>query len=337
MTRPDGANPNDTLLRTALHLLGGSSTYAAVASRWLRYTFQHTSFISFGMRLPVDAPDVIEQANNKILARQILSDGGLPVIEWSLLPAGEPAAVPAGTAWTLKPAHGMKGAGVFANLVGDEVATYSRVLGRSHRYLLLEPFVAGRCFRVVCLDGEVLGAYEKRPSTLVGDGRRPVGEIIDDYNRSAGLPIPIDAEVEHALHVQNLSLSATPYAGQCFYPTLALNLARGATWLPLTRLQGDELGITNLSCSAARAIGLRLSGVDAILDDAGNAHILEVNPSPGLVGISFSPDFAEVNLLAPMRILRTTLEFFGCERTIHIPEQTVLRTDQYRHIAGNLP
>jgi hypothetical protein len=83
-------------------------------------------------------------------------------------------------------------------------------------------------------------------------------------------------------------------------------------------------------------VQLRLAGVDIIISDDGRAHLLEVNPSPGIVGVSHDLDKTKIDLRVAQAIILKCLEFAGCKEFMPTPQETVLDIELYNAVLSKV-
>jgi len=186
------------------------------------------------------------------------------------------------------------GAGVSTNIKSrrDLRAAIAWALAYGPR-VMLEEQVEGDCYRVLVMDGEVLGTVMRKPPTITGDGVSTIAQLIRRENAlrlQAGLAraqvlIGIDVDMRNTLASQRFSLHCRPADGEIVTLKRVINDNRGSENIPADgRLCPAILGA---ACKAAAIAGTRLAGVDIIcrdpsvpLDVSGGA-IIEVNATPG--------------------------------------------------------
>ncbi|MGX1909314.1 ATP-grasp domain-containing protein [Streptomyces phaeochromogenes] len=178
---------------------------------------------------------------------------------------------------------------------------------------LVQPFIRGQDVRVVVLDGSPIAAYSRIPPVLIGDGRRAIQLLLEDlYADADGEPaglakrLPDHGEASARLARREGGLHRVPGSGEHVPLTDAANVATGADVVDLSQeLPADVLA---LAVSAAQAAGLRLAGVDLLVDlgmeqsdlalsrahrnvtddglGDGQCVVLEINSAPELDGFA---------------------------------------------------
>ena len=191
------------------------------------------------------------------------------------------------------------GQGVVGNVFTAAQARHALIsAGRRSARVLVEEQVPGRVFRVLVLDGEVLGTVERRPLVLQGDGLSSVGRMITLENQrrvadpaELGGPVTATLDVVNGLAAAGESLHSVPALGRPVALGVVVNANRAADDV---HVADPPAPLTDAARAAAGAIGLRLTGVDLIMGADGEVTVLEVNGTPGLRLHASAPDFAQV-------------------------------------------
>lgn len=250
---------------------------------------------------PLDDEVALRLALDRSATRSLLEAEGLPMPQSVAFELGDPAPalrlLEGGGAWVVKPAGGTSG--------GDGTTTGVRSAGellrasvrasRGSERQLLERQVPGEEYRLLLLDGELLGAIRRSPPWVVGDGASSVADLVHAENRRR-----LDARGEAGVRMVTLDLDAlltlshagtgprgVPPAGAEVAVKTARNQAGSRESETVDRgLFAGEL--VDEARRAAAALGLRLAGVDLIAPDPGRSlaasggAIIEVNGTPGL-------------------------------------------------------
>lgn len=197
----------------------------------------------------------------------------------------------------VKPTDGNAGKGVFANIQNEkdlrEIIPYVRnELGFSN--IIVEKYVAGEEFRIVVIEDKVLGAMNRRPANVMGDGVLTIRQLIEQKNKIRKINphltsrlIKIDREVETLLEEKGYTLNTIPKQGELVYLREKSNLSAGGDAIDVTEQLTPQ--IEEIAINAGKAIpGLKHYGVDMIVnEDRTKGVILEVNSRPGLGGHLF--------------------------------------------------
>jgi glutathione synthase/RimK-type ligase-like ATP-grasp enzyme len=181
-----------------------------------------------------------------------------------------------------KPNQGSRGN--FAEIVRDEVGFHAyieRVRAR-HDAILLQPLLSGDEYRVFCIDESAIFSTRKSAFRLTGDGRKTLGQLLHDHNatlKGTGISA-VDMAGVFADHARDRILADKE--------TLVLpgrrNLSAGGDVESFTTDVPGALSL--LALSAAKAIGLRVAGIDifdiSAAHDLSSLVIIEVNGNPGI-------------------------------------------------------
>ncbi|MBX3066189.1 MAG: cyanophycin synthetase [Anaerolineae bacterium] len=240
----------------------------------------------------------VEIAKDKELTIALLKDAGLPVPR-SLLVRSEEESLDAadriGYPVVTKPYDGNHGRGVMLNLRNsDEVREAFKISSEESSAVLVEKFVAGRDYRILVVNNEVVAVAERLPGHVVGDGIRTVRQLIDvvnsDPRRGIGhervlTRLEIDDQALLCLQKLGYTLDTIPPAGEKVFLRLTANLSTGGTAIDRT----DAIHYENIQMAlrAIGVIGLDIGGVDFICPDISRPYtdvggaIVEINAGPG--------------------------------------------------------
>lgn len=195
----------------------------------------------------------------------------------------------------LKPASGTSGGdGVTSGVRTTEELVRARLrASRGDRRLLVERQARGVAHRLLLLDGELLDAVRRRPPTVVGDGESSVAELIAAENRrrlqGAGWEgfrlLTVDLEAVLTLGRQGLGLGSAPALG---VPVTVKGVeSQNAARENETVREGISEELVTEAAAAARAVNLRLAGIDLVAPDLSRplresgGVVVEVNGTPG--------------------------------------------------------
>ena len=182
-----------------------------------------------------------------------------------------------GTAF-VKPLLGSRGD--FAQVVDGEAALveYFGAVSQHYDSILIQPVVSGIEYRVFLLDDETVYSARKYPPFLLGDGARPVRDLLAAHNaalRSRGLsPASMDRDT---------SLDLVPPRGERWEIPGRMNLSTGGTMVLETPRSEDA--VYRLARKAAKALGLRVAAIDMFTEFGGDPEamrIIEVNSNPSI-------------------------------------------------------
>lgn len=201
----------------------------------------------------------------------------------------------------VKPVDGHKGIGVTAD-VQDEAEleeAYDRAVRAvpedSAVRIIVETSLAGKDYRLLCVNGRFVAATERCPAYVVGDGHSTIDELISRENRSSARSdtptsplgkVKVDEAMERYLQEQGLSLESVVERNQMVYLRKVANLSSGGLSIDATRLVHPDNII--LSQDVAQHFRLTCLGIDVITRDlaeswkTGSFGIIEINAAPGI-------------------------------------------------------
>lgn len=241
-----------------------------------------------------------ELAGDKGQAKALLEAIGCPPARGAVARTSDEAAAIArrlGGTVVVKPIDGNHGRGVTTGLTETEAVRAAFDLAVRHsRRVVVEQELPGRDHRVLVVDGKIVAVAERRPPSVVGDGRQTVAELVaqlnDDPRRGAGHEnsltlVRLDDDAAQAiLRRQALQPGDVPDAGRIVVLRSAANLSSGGTAVDRT----DDIHPDNAAIArrAALALGLDIAGVDLLAPDITRSihdtggGVVEVNAAPGL-------------------------------------------------------
>ncbi|MCA9374815.1 ATP-grasp domain-containing protein [Candidatus Dojkabacteria bacterium] len=164
--------------------------------------------------------------------------------------------------------------------------------------VLGEKFFTGSNYRLLVLDGKVLAVAERIPAKVIGDGVNTIEQLIIHSNeervRQKIHRIKIDQEMYKKLQNDGVTMQDIPHNGEEVILRYNSNLSTGGTTRECTQSTHDYY--KQVAINAVKAVGLKLSGVDLIVEDItkeGPCIINELNDAPGL-NIHYKPTEGEV-------------------------------------------
>lgn len=238
-------------------------------------------------------------ALDKPVAYRVLAAAGVPVPAHAVIEPGDVRAARAFLADSrppvlVKPASGGGGSGVVGMIYTPEQLERALVdAGRFHSLLLLEEQADGDSYRLLVLDGALVDVLRRPRPRVVGDGVSAIEELMfREYERrlenGADVPNPFEVDLDTLLALDHagLGLRSVPSAGDVVVVKSVSNYVGREL---IETLSPEEVpGIVGPAQAAARALGVRLAGVDVVTTDPvrplrERGVVLEVNPVPGLL------------------------------------------------------
>ena len=238
-------------------------------------------------------------AQDKDWTRQLLETVGVPVPQGRVVVSREDAWVAAqeiGLPVVVKPQFGSQGNGVSINLHSEQqVLDAFDNANAFNCSVVTESFKEGADYRILVIGSKMVAASLREPAQIIGDGVSSVSQLVASVNKDprraeshAGVlsPIPLDPISLAVLASQGLALDSIPDKGAKVLIRKNANLSTGGTAKDVTDLVHPQ--VATLAISAARQLGLDISGVDIITSDISkplaetNGAVVEVNAGPGL-------------------------------------------------------
>jgi cyanophycin synthetase len=239
-------------------------------------------------------------AKDKAASFRLLADVALPVGRFALAGSADRAVTLAGSfvgyPLVAKPNTGGKGRSVFVGLSGpDQVRKAADQILAQGIPVLLQSVIPGDDHRLLVVDGRLIAVARRNPAAVVGDGVNSVETLVRNENRNPNRGsgfrklmnfISLDVEVDRVLAGQGLNLASVPAAGRRVLLRRTANISTGGTATDFTgTIHPDN---RRLAERAARALGLKVAGVDFLTPDITRSWrevgggICEVNTTVGL-------------------------------------------------------
>lgn len=239
-----------------------------------------------------------EIAADKDLTRSILATAGLPVPEGGMAGTYDEAleiALELGYPVVVKPLDGNHGRGVTVGVESEKELRWAFDQAAEHSSsVIVEQHFRGADHRILVVDGQVAAVAERRPASVVGDGKRTIAELVAEVNadpaRGDGheavlTKIALDECAEHFLQRSGLAFGSVPAMGQEVILQPTANLSTGGTAIDRTHQIHPENA--RIAERAALAIGLDIAGIDFITPNIAKpvselgGGIIEINAGPG--------------------------------------------------------
>jgi D-alanine-D-alanine ligase-like ATP-grasp enzyme len=232
---------------------------------------------TFGYKTPEGQTFFSEKLCRNLVIKRTIDDGltyaqqlGFPVI--------------------LKPNNRSQGMLVTKVYTKRDYYRVARQIFKKSAVLLVQKYYAGRDYRVVVLDDEVISAYERIPLAIIGDGQSSIRELLkrkQDLFLKSDRDTVIDVDdfrIKLKLSRQKLSLDSVPPSAKSVYLLDNANLSAGGEAVDVTR--NLHPSFQELAVRITKDMGLRLCGVDILADDITvslkDYVIIEINGAPGL-------------------------------------------------------
>lgn len=249
-----------------------------------------------GSRGDISEPETVKICRNKGLTNDYLRKANVPIPKGKAFDKDADNdeilnyADKIGYPLVLKPIDGGGGAGVVTNIQSrSELEKHLIDLryNRSKKEVIVERFIVGEDYRILVLDGMVIGAFHRRAQSVVGDGKSTIEVLLKRKNKERKASpflkrskIKIDDDMIAFLIEQNKSIDYIPAKGERVF------LRRNGEYFG----QRDSINITEellpeikqIAINAVNAIpGLKYGGVDMLVNLEKNEYVVnEVNSKP---------------------------------------------------------
>ncbi len=249
-------------------------------------------------------------SNDKWMTRQFLRRKGIHHAKGVLLTHDYQSEIlnSVGLPAVVKPADTDHGIAVSTNIQSrQELNAAIQNAFKFSEKVIVEEFFPGQEYRFLVIDFEVRAIACREPANVTGDGKATVRQLIDKKNEGRGidylhplLKINIDEEVKRHLKASSLSPESILKKGKKLYLRKNSNLSTG----------GDSIDVTDdipgyykeVAVKAARSAGLKIAGIDIIIND------LKKTPSP--------ENYIVVELNAPAMLSMHDYPYIGKNRRV---------------------
>lgn len=197
----------------------------------------------------------------------------------------------------IKPVSGSMGKGVFTDIKNEadlkQILTNLKSTLKYSNYMI-EKYYTGQEYRVYVVGGKVIGAINRLPANITGDGVNTIEGLIKIKNKTRKKnpylqrkPIKVDYEVNQKLENLGYNLETVPKKGETVFLRNISNLSTGGDSISATYELTDE--VKKVAVNSLKALpSIPQGGVDVIVDpvDKRKCVVLEINAT---AEISFHP------------------------------------------------
>ncbi|MFD1020149.1 acylphosphatase [Thalassobacillus hwangdonensis] len=197
----------------------------------------------------------------------------------------------------LKPTDGSFGRGVISNVTSEGELRYSLEYVRKELDfpdVIVERYIPGPEYRLYVVGDEVVGAMNRVPANVVGDGVNSVQALIEMKNEERALnprlvscPIEMTQDVVDYMGRKGYTLDMVPDKGQQIFLSDKSNISLGGD--PVDVLEELPANIKQLAVDAIKAVpGLVHGAVDLIThEEEKKGYIIELNPTAQIGGLLY--------------------------------------------------
>lgn len=245
--------------------------------------------------------EAVEVGSEKDDTKEWLDKAGVPVPQGKGFPAEATDNEILGYANTLgfplvlKPTNASLGNGVVINIQNEQAFIKAIDYVRNelgYGEIVVEQHVEGKEYRVYVVDGKAIGAYNRVPANIIGDGTHNIEELIDLKNderkRNARLNsclIEMDKEILEFIESNDYTLESIPKKAEQIYLRQKTNISSGGDPIDVTDKMPEHY--KEVAVNALKAVpGLYHGGVDLIVN-GNKAVVIELNPTAQIGGILF--------------------------------------------------
>ncbi|MFD1385909.1 acylphosphatase [Oceanobacillus oncorhynchi subsp. oncorhynchi] len=188
----------------------------------------------------------------------------------------------------VKPLNGSMGKGVYTNIANEsELKDILKELRSKYSYsqYIVEKHYDGNEYRIYVVGDKVIGATNRIPANVTGDGIHTVEKLIEMKNEErkknpylAPKPIKADYEVTYMLERAGYTLNSVPEKDEQVFLREKSNLSSGGDPIEATDELTDE--VKQIAVDALKALpSIPHAGVDIIVDPKDNRKgvVLEAN------------------------------------------------------------
>ena len=259
-----------------------------------------------GTTLDINTMGASEISRDKDYSKIFMKEMGYPIIPWKKFYSNSWAKkINSGQtiekAWVfakkiglpvfLKPNSKSQGTGVTKVYTKKDFFRVFKEISYIDNVILVEQPVAGKDYRIVVLDKEVISAYERLPLTVIGNGKCTIKTLLlrkqkefKEAGRDKTFNIK-DKRLKMVLSRKKLTFNSILSKDESLILLDNANLSTGGTSIDVTEKIHPFFEKTAIELT--KDMGLRLCGVDLIIDGdisipTKKWYVIEINSAPGL-------------------------------------------------------
>ncbi len=241
----------------------------------------------------------VELASDKEGTKQILRSAGIPVPRGTVInylnELQDAIDDLGGYPIVIKPLNGNHGRGITININEWEQAEAAYDAAKEvSKAVIVERFYEGSDHRVLVVNGKVVAVAERIPAHVIGNGRSPISDLIEETNRDSRrgdghdnvlTKIEVDRTTWKLLDQKGYNLDTVLTDGEICYLRATANLSTGG--IAIDRTDDIHPETIWLAQRVVKIIGLDIAGIDIVTSDISkplremDGVIVEVNAAPG--------------------------------------------------------
>lgn len=237
----------------------------------------------------LNAQKGIEIINNKHKTNMFLKDNGFKTnqsYEYTLKELLDEEVVdnlPIDYPLTLKPTDKKEGYGVVTNIQNSKrmsVSVKKLVNFEDIDSVLVEEFFEGVTYRVLVVCSEVVAVLKFIPANIMGDGKTPIDDLIRAKNLVSKSRVRINNALRLSIYNDNKRWDTVLPEGQKYIISHNSHASNGGQSTNVTEIFDEKY--KNIATDVCKTLGLKIAGIDMIVNSKGDYRIIEINCGPAL-------------------------------------------------------
>ncbi|MFD5822081.1 acylphosphatase [Nesterenkonia xinjiangensis] len=328
--RPLGPNGTKGYLLEKRALARGLSTTRYSKSAFVAFDGDHPPVNFKWSRSPISSAVALSVCTHKEATRLMLEDAGVPTPQGRTFRNGDFDSARAfveviGFPVVVKPSMGIRGIGVIAGIETpgqlEDAFSFMADSRFGGQDFIVEKHIHGRDHRILVVGGEVVAAIQRKPASVVGDGRSSIAELLIHRNVARRSnphlwtrPAKIDRSMELQLAKLGLPLASVLPEGREVILSNTANISQGADSIDVFDTLHPSI-VEACERAVAAVPGMQYCGVDFLLEDPSrslpeqDAAIIELNAHAAIGNCEY-PMFGTGRPVA-QRLMDLTIEQKG--------------------------
>lgn len=184
---------------------------------------------------------------------------------------------------TLKPTDKKEGYGVVTNILNEKrmLVSVKKMLNLGDiKPVLLEDFFEGVTYRVLVVGGEVVAVLKNIPASILGDGESSIEELIKAKNIISKSRVRINNALRLSIFNDDKRWETVLEKDEKYIISHNSHASNGGQSVNVTDVFGDKY--KQVASDACKSLGLKIAGIDMIVNSNGEYRIIEINCGPAL-------------------------------------------------------